>query len=182
MIDCGFERRLESAMMSVVGTGQVGAGVNMAIRCSALGEIGLFDEALDGGTSTLSGGDQEFFYRTLARGYRIVYEPKALVWHKHRREWNALRHTIFGYGVGLSAWWTKTLFAKKEITLLFWGPVWFFQYNLGNLIRSLFRRSGCVPMDLARAEFWGAMIGPFRYLQSRRELDRQIKRSPAVGG
>ena len=179
----GFERRtFDSATMSVVGTGQVGAGVNMAIRCSTLGEIGLFDEALDGGTPTLSGGDQEFFYRTLARGYRIVYEPKALVWHKHRREWKALRHTIFGYGVGLYAWWTKTLFVEKELTLLYWGTLWFFQHNLGNLIRSLIRRSGCIPLDLAWAEFWGSVIGPFRYLQSRRALDRQIGQSSVGGG
>ena len=179
----GFTRRVfDSAMMSVVGTGQVGAGVNMAIRCSALGEIGLFDEALDGGTMTLSGGDQEFYYRTLARGYRIVYEPKALVWHKHRREWEALRHTIFGYGVGLYAWWTKTLIVQKELTLLYWGTVWFCQHILGNLMRSLLRRSGCVPLDLAWAELWGAVIGPFRYLRSSRALNRQIRQSPAVGG
>jgi len=178
----GFERRaFDSATVSVVGAGQVGAGVNMAIRCSALGEIGLFDEALDGGTPTLSGGDQEFFYRTLARGYRIIYEPKALVWHKHRREWESLRHTVFGYGVGLYAWWAKTLFVEKELALLFWGPMWFFQHNLRNLICSLFRRSECVPLDLAWAELWGAVIGPFRYLRSRRALDRQIRKSSGGG-
>lgn len=175
----GYERlTFDSATLSVVGTGRVGAGVNMAIRCSTLREIGLFDEALDGGTPTLSGGDQEFFYRTLARGYRIIYEPKALVWHKHRREWTALRHTIYGYGVGLYAWWTKTLFVEKELTLLFWGTRWFLQHNLGNILRSLFRRLDCVPLDLAWAELWGSIVGPFRYLHSRRALRRQIRCSP----
>lgn len=169
----GFEQRsFDSTCMSVVGTGQVGAGVNMAIRRSALSEIGYFDEALDGGTPTLSGGDQEFFYRALAHGYRIIYEPRALVWHKHRREWKALRQTIFGYGVGLFAWWSKTLFVEKEFTLLYWATVWFIQHHLGNLLRSVLRRPGCVPLDLAWAEMWGAVIGPYRYLRSRRALQQ----------
>jgi GT2 family glycosyltransferase len=173
----GFERKFfDSLRMSVVGAGQVGAGVNMAIRRSALGEIGLFDEALDGGTPTLSGGDQEFFYRVMAHGYRIVYDPRALVWHKHRREWNALRQTILGYGVGLYAWWSKALFVEKEFSLLYWGTMWFIQRNLGNLIRSVIRRPGCVPLDLVWAELCGAVIGPYRYLRSRRMQKRESRR------
>ena len=49
-------------------------------------------------------------------------------------------------------------------------------------MRSLLRRSGCVPLDLVWAELWGAVIGPFRYLRSSRALNRQIRQSPAVGG
>jgi cellulose synthase/poly-beta-1,6-N-acetylglucosamine synthase-like glycosyltransferase len=165
----GFERRsFEAQHMSILGAGQVGAGVNMALRKSALGEIGTFDEALDGGTPTLSGGDQEFFYRVLAHGYRIVYEPGAVVRHRHRREWEELRRTLFGYGVGLYAWWARALWIEGEWTTLFWGLRWFVQQQVGNLLRAFLHRPGHIPLDLAWAEFWGALAGPVRYLRSRR--------------
>ncbi len=134
----GFVRKVfDLNTISPLAAGGVGAGVNMAIRRSALEEIGMFDELLDGGTSTLSGGDQEFFYRTLARGFRIVYEPKAVVHHKHRRDRQALRHTIYGYGVGLFAWWTRALLIEREFSLLLAAPSWFLQHHVRHLLRSL---------------------------------------------
>jgi glycosyltransferase involved in cell wall biosynthesis len=174
----GYSRKcFDSGTTGPLASGRVGAGVNMAIRRNLLDEIGMFDEALDGGTITLSGGDQEFFYRTLARGYRIVYEPAAVVRHKHRRDWKALRHTIYGYGVGLFAWWTCALLKEKELTLLIIAPTWFLQHHVRELLRSLFRRHHCVPLDLAWAEFCGALIGPWRYLWARHQARQQLQAS-----
>lgn len=181
----GYVRRVyEASLNSVLGSGQVGAGVNMAIRREALREIGLFDETLDGGTLTMSGGDQEFFYRVMAHGFRIVYEPAALVWHRHRRTWSELQQTLFGYGVGLYAWWTRALVLEKETTVLYWGSRWFVGHILGGLLRSLLKRPGSRPFDLALAEFNGAIRGPWRYFLSRRRLgkmpqieDRSLERS-----
>ncbi len=166
-------KKFDATNVDIRGTGQLGAGVNMAIRRSAVEEIGLFDEALDGGTLSRSGGDQEFFYRTLVRGYRIVYEPAALVWHRHRREWDVLRQTIYGYGVGVFAWWTRALLVEKELTLLKRAPLWFLDFHVRNLVRSLLRRPGRLPFDLALAEFRGALAGPLSYLRARRRLRRQ---------
>ena len=172
----GFVRRsFDACNMNILATGVVGAGANVAIRRSAVDEIGPFDEALDGGTLARSGGDQEFFYRTLARGYRIVYEPGALVWHRHRREWDALRRTVYGYGVGVFAWWTRALLKEGELTLLKKAPGWFWHHHVRNLARSLLRRPGCVPLDLAWAEFRGALAGPGSYLRARRSLQRQAR-------
>jgi len=170
----GFVRReFDIGSQDPLASGQVGAGVNMAIRRSAIEEVGWFDEALDGGTLTRSGGDQELFYRVLIRGHRIVYEPRALVWHQHRREWDALRRTLYGYGVGVFAWWTRALFVERELTVLKRGPVWFWQHHTCNLLRALFRRPDHVPLDLAWAEFWGALAGPGSYLRARRKVARQ---------
>jgi GT2 family glycosyltransferase len=172
----GFVRgSFDASHVDVLATGRVGAGVNMAVRRSAAEKIGLFDEALDGGTPSHSGGDQEFFYRALARGYRIVYEPAALVWHRHRREWDALRRTIYGYGVGVFAWWTRALLIERELTLLKKAPSWFLQYHVRNLVRSLLRRPNHIPFDLSLAEFLGALVGPVSYLRSRRLLQKQIQ-------
>jgi hypothetical protein len=45
----------------------------------------------------------------ILRGGRIVYEPRALCWHEHRKDGDALRGQGFGYGVGFSAIVTKAL-------------------------------------------------------------------------
>jgi glycosyltransferase involved in cell wall biosynthesis len=172
----GFVRReFDIGNHNPLASGQVGAGVNMAIRRSAIEEVGWFDEALDGGTLTRSGGDQEFFYRVLCRGYRIVYEPRALVWHQHRREWDALRRTVYGYGVGVFAWWTRALLVEREWAVLKWGPAWFWQYHTRNLVEALFRRPDHVPLDLAWAEFRGAIAGPGSYLRARRQAAQASK-------
>jgi GT2 family glycosyltransferase len=168
----GFERQtFDSTSKHPLAAGAVGAGVNMAIRRDfAMNHIGLFDEALDCGTPALTGGDQEFFYRVLERGYRIVYDPAALVWHKHRRDWESLRKTLYSYGAGVYAWWTRALLVEGEWTLLKAGPRWFWQHHVGQFVRALLRRPGHVPYDLALAELRGALTGPGRYLKSRRWL------------
>jgi GT2 family glycosyltransferase len=166
----GFERKtFDTATMNPLAAGLVGASVNMAVRRSALAEIGLFDEALGPGTPACSGEDHEYFYRTLTRGFRIVYDPTALVWHRHRREWDSLRRTIFGYGVGVFAWWTRALVVEHELLLLKLGPRWFWQHHVRQLVKALLRRPGHIPLDLAWAEFSGALAGPSRYFQSRRK-------------
>jgi GT2 family glycosyltransferase len=175
----GFVREVyEADTLPPLAAGRVGAGVNMAIRRSAVEQIGLFDVALDGGTLARSGGDQEFFYRTLSRGFRIVYEPRALVWHKHRREWEALRNTLYGYGVGVFAWWTSALLNERETTLLWRAPRWFVEYHVRNLVRACIRRPGHVPLDLAWAEFRGAIVGPVNYLRARRRVARAGRAIP----
>jgi hypothetical protein len=35
-------------------------------------------------------------------------------------------------------------------------------------MRSLLRSTGSPPLDLAAAELWGALMGPYAYLKSRR--------------
>jgi hypothetical protein len=45
----------------------------------------------------------------ILRGGRLVYEPRALCWHEHRKDGDALRGQAFGYGVGFSAIVTKAL-------------------------------------------------------------------------
>ena len=170
----GYVRqRFDASTLNILATGQVGAGVNMAVRRSAMGEIGYFDEALDAGTPTLSGGDQEFFYRTLAAGYRIIYDPAALVWHRHRRTWEELRFTLYGYGVGVYAWWTRTLLTEGEWTVLYRATKWFLEHYGRNLIGSFLKRSDRMPIDLAWAELRGALVGPLRYLQSRQRIERR---------
>ncbi len=171
----GFLRReFDSSNLSPVAAGNVGAGVNMAIRKSVLSEVGLFDEALDGGMPTCSGGDQEFFYRVLLNGYRIVYEPKALVWHRHRENYQNLKNTIYGYGVGVYAWWTRALFYEREFKMLYFAPLWFANYHLKNLAKAIFSTANKIETELAFLEAIGALTGPFKYFKALRRLKKNV--------
>ncbi len=149
--------------------GRVGAGANMALRKNILELVGPFDEALDGGTPTRSGGDTEIFSRILNMGYRVVYEPTALCWHRHRRTLEELQKTLYGYGVGVYAFWTSCLL-KGELSVFRLAWNWFSHDQLRRLVRSLLFRPDRFPINLILTELRGCIAGPFAYLLSRRRL------------
>lgn len=167
----GFKRTVfHSFNHNPMAAGHVGAGVNMALRRSVLEYIGQFDEALDVGTPTYSGGDNELFSRILAAGYRIVYDPAALSWHCHRRTWEELRQTLYGYGVGVYAAWTRSLLQEGELSVIKIALSWFCKTQFPALIRSLFHRPHRVPLNLLLSELLGCAVGPWAYFSSRKRL------------
>ncbi|OUL28417.1 glycoside hydrolase family 2 [Nostoc sp. T09] len=167
----GFRRNVfDSNRHNPLATGRVGAGANMALRRSVLDLVGSFDEALDAGTITRSGGDHEMFARILVAGYRIVYEPTAVSWHRHRRTWEELRQTFYGYGVGVYSLFTRHLLFEREFSILQIALAWFWHDQLPALVRSLLGRPSSVPLDLILAELQGCLAGPWAYISSRRKL------------
>ncbi|MBV9338236.1 MAG: glycosyltransferase family 2 protein [Solirubrobacterales bacterium] len=86
-----------------------GAGANMAFRRDAIERIGRFDCALGTGTATLAGEDTAAFSALLLAGGTIVYQPSAIVHHRHRRDYAALERVMLGYGRGLSAYYASML-------------------------------------------------------------------------
>jgi glycosyltransferase involved in cell wall biosynthesis len=81
---------------SGAATWELGAGVNMCIRRTALEEVGDFDVRLGPGAAGCS-DDSELWYRILAAGYRCQYEPSAVVEHVHRRDLGGLRQQVRAY-------------------------------------------------------------------------------------
>jgi GT2 family glycosyltransferase len=81
-----------------------GVGANMAFRRELLNRLGGFDPALDVGTATRGGGDIEFFYRTVAAGYSLHYQPAAYVYHVHRRYRPALLQQVSDNGHSFPAY------------------------------------------------------------------------------
>jgi GT2 family glycosyltransferase len=75
---------------------RIGAGANMAFRRNVFSRIGLFDERLGAGASGCS-EDSEFWYRMLAAGMAIAYQPRAVVWHSHRVDRDAFRSQMKQY-------------------------------------------------------------------------------------
>lgn len=158
-----------------LSTGQVGAGANMAVRKDVQQAVGLFDEALDAGTPTQSGGDHEFFSRILLAGYHIVYEPQALSWHRHRRTMQETIAAIKGYGTGVYAYWTKLLVTERELGVLKLPYGWFIHVQLPHIIRSLLGTPNSLPLRLLFAELEGCILGPWKYFSSRRQVTKKRK-------
>jgi GT2 family glycosyltransferase len=167
----GFQRIVfDQNNLNPLTIGNIGAGVNMAVRRQLIDELGGFDEALDAGTPMYSGGEAELFIRVLSRDHRIVYDPDALNWHRRRRSREELRQTVYGYGVGIYAFWAQKLIVDKEFSVVFLAVKWFFQDQLPALLRSLLGRPDHKPMDLILLELKGCIVGPWAYLCSRHQL------------
>jgi GT2 family glycosyltransferase len=65
-----------------------GVTANLFAPRRAFSEVGPFNDRLQ------SSGDLEWCGRALARGFRIVYEPRAEVWHPVRRNWRELAQKL----------------------------------------------------------------------------------------
>jgi glycosyltransferase involved in cell wall biosynthesis len=171
----GFRRRVfDGAHDNPLAVGRVGAGANMAVRKAFVERLGGFDESLDAGTPTRSGGDHDLFIRILAAGARIVYDPAAVSWHRHRRTAAELIDTIHGYGVGVYAMLTRHL-ARRELGALKLAWQWLRGSQLPALWRAL-RRPTDVPAALPIAELRGCFAGPFAYAASRRRVRQERAR------
>lgn len=80
-----------------------GHGANMGLTRRTYQRIGGFDNLLAAGGALRSWPERDLGYRILLRGGRIVYTPKALVYHRHWRGWEELRRTYRNYGIGTGA-------------------------------------------------------------------------------
>jgi len=87
----------------------LGSGCNMALKNSVVHQLNGFDEDLDTGSLLPGGGDLDLFYRLLRAGYQLVYEPRMIVHHLHRRTTAGLHQQLRGYHKSLSAFLIKTL-------------------------------------------------------------------------
>jgi GT2 family glycosyltransferase len=163
-----------------VPTWDIGATANAAIRASAFRHpgIGLFDEALGAGTPAPVGEDTYLFYRVLAAGFRVVYEPAAVVWHRHRREMSELHAQIFGYSAGHVAYhlttWRRDGDRRGLLRVLVELPL----HDL-RLLARVVRRRAPYPVEMVLAEVAGHLAGPFAYWRAARRA-RRLGRSPAL--
>jgi GT2 family glycosyltransferase len=150
-------------------TALFGTGANMAYRRSLFNRIGYFDPAMDVGTATNGGGDLDMFFRVLHEGYMLVYEPSAIVRHRHRRDYASLRTQIANNGVGFSAYLVRSALAypnERFAIIRFWLSR-LRRWHLPRLMKSL-KGMEPFPRDLILAELWGYLIGLGRYPKAQR--------------
>ncbi len=88
--------------------GMFGAGANLSVSRSVAMRLGGFDDALDTGPPLPGGGDTDLMHRVLRGGWALVYEPAAVVFHRHRRDGDGLRRQYDSWGRSVMAFATKT--------------------------------------------------------------------------
>ena len=180
----GFERRVFDATQDPpesplypYNSGQFGSGANMAFRTGVLRELGGFAVDLGAGTPAHGGEDLDVFMRTVTAGHTIVYEPAALMWHRHRRSLAALRRQMFRYGIGLSATVTRWVLQDRRtaVAILRRLPAGLV-YLLSPGSDKNRSKTTTFPRLLTALELGGVLLGPLAYLRSRRHVRRVLMR------
>jgi GT2 family glycosyltransferase len=143
-----------------------GAGASMAFKANLLRTIGGFDPALGTQGLVQSGEDIAAYFKILMQGYDVVYEPAALVYHKNRREYEALYQQIYHYGIGATAYLTKNLLEHPQLVIDLFTKV---PYDLFMSTRSFKKKQPSIiyPKELAAMSRKGMLRGPFIYLKGR---------------
>jgi len=138
----------------------IGLGNNMAFRREIFNEVGYFDERLGRGTPSEAGEEIDIFYRILKAGKTIIYDPRAIVFHKHRQTTREIIDAIYSCGTGVAA------FLKKHMKA---GDLRAFIYYVGRLINlSIASLSYCLTSEKIAANFTmvelkGWIDGLFKY-------------------
>jgi hypothetical protein len=145
----------------------------MAFRRRVLIQLGGFDEALDTGAPLPGGGDLDIFYRLLRAGNILVQEPQFLIRHQHRREYSALRHQMYTWGLGMMAYAAKNHCQDRAHRAQFRCMIlgWFRETSKMLVTTALGRRYWRI--DLAWSELWGGIVGVCgEYGRSKRRIAR----------
>ncbi len=158
----------------------LGGTANAAFRASIFRhpEIGLWEELLGAGVPAGGGEDIYQFYRILQAGFVHAYEPRAWVWHRHRRELPALRRQLFNYSCGVIAHHLMTLGNYRDYRLLATLALLPAYYSKRILWRLLGRRT--YPIPLVLLEILGHSLGGWSLWRSRQHLRRHGRSSPTV--
>jgi glycosyltransferase involved in cell wall biosynthesis len=93
----------EAAVLHADTPGSLGHSASLAVRRSALVEIGGFDEQLGAGARFQSAPEVDLFDRLFAAGHVGRYEPAARAWHDQWRGRADKVHLDWRYGVGTGA-------------------------------------------------------------------------------
>ena len=150
-----------------------GTGACVAFRREALARIGGFDVALGPGTPARAAADLLAMTMVLLAGYRIAYEPAALMRHDHRRDLDGLRRQMEGYGVGLTAYYAAVLRHRPSVLPELIGLM---PTGVGYLRRKANFRRTTAPLDLLeglkRRHRWSMLMGPVAYMRGVRKQAR----------
>ncbi len=160
-----------------------GTGGNMAFRRRALLEVGGFDIALGAGSPTMGSEDTRIFSELLNAGATVVYQPTAVTFHFHRRTIDELERQMFGYGVGLTAFYVSLIVSQPRLV----GKIIrLIPHALHDVWKPNGLRSGHLPEDfparLQQANRRGLLVGPGRYLSERIRIGRTRRSSVPSGG
>jgi hypothetical protein len=163
----GFRRRtFDASTHDPLLSWYAGAGVSMALRRAVTEQVGEFDEALDAGTPTQAGGDTDMLRRILKAGFRIVYDPAALNWHRHRRTASELERQLLGYEVAAFAIFCRATLFEGDLGAMS-RAAWELRGSVRTLIRAVKQQAGRPALNRILARIYAALSGPGLYLYAR---------------
>ncbi len=148
--------------------GIFGASNNAAFRRESFLRRGGFDLALGPATPAYSAEDLDAFLAVILDGKTIVYEPRAMVRHEHRREYGDLYWQVFTYSAGSSALLTKWALTRRSVgaelarRLPAVLPAALLHRHRGGADAGV----GAYPSQLRWLERMGYLYGPIAYLRS----------------
>lgn len=170
----GFARRqvqrAELTDEQLLRASAFGVGANMAFRRAVFADVRPFDPALGAGTASGGGGDVELLHRLVARGHTLVYEPAALVWHLHRRDFGSLRRLTFDNGRSFACYlytcWRNRTVSRNAIARFF-----LLTWVGGGIVRRVVRPKRD-RRHLALLELLGVALSPYYYRAARAQARR----------
>ncbi|WP_051970682.1 glycosyltransferase family 2 protein [Kitasatospora azatica] len=157
--------------------GRFGSGANMAFHTELLRRIGGFDPVIGTGTRALGGEDLLSLFRVVASGSTLAYQPESIVWHRHRRNPEALPVQAFNYGAGLAAYVIAAVLAEPRLL-----PALLRRLPRGIAYALSRARIDPAPEGewsrrLSLLELQGLLYGPVGYLRSRYRARQLPQRS-----
>ncbi len=150
-----------------VPTWEIGATANFAIRKKVFESEGInyFIPHLGAGMPAGVGEDTFLFYQMLKNNMRIIYDPSAFLFHKHRNTFKSLTKQIFSYSKGHVGYHLETLFKEGDFRAL---VRIFIELPLAHAQRIYLRLTGksSYTLLLLALEIFGNMLGPYAYAAS----------------
>jgi len=180
----GWQRRVfhiskPTGALFPFAAGEFGSGACTALRRDVANKIGGFAVELGAGTRARGGEDLDLYVRVLLAGHSIVYDPAAILWHRHPDHPQHLRSEIFSYGIGLSAMMTKQLMDGHTRAILQRVPA-AVRFLRDPDSRKNVRKGSAYPREFDWIERAGFLAGPFAYLASRL-AEQRLRSSRAAG-
>lgn len=154
--------------------GAFGSGASVGFWTDAVRELGGFDEALGAGTPAHGGEDLAMQMNVVLSGKHLVYEPRSVVWHRHRATEKEWQRQLFWYGAGLSAAMLRQALSSPRhlLALVRRFPAGIRHMTSKDSVRQA-NRSSSYPRKLVVTEWLGILVGPFALLRSVVERSRR---------
>lgn len=100
-----------------INTDVLAAG-HMAMYRSTIESVGSFDERLGAGSRFAAAEDNDYGFRLLEAGFRIVYWPQAVIYHRAWRSNKDYFPMRWSYGRGKGGFYAK--YSSREDAFMFW--------------------------------------------------------------
>ena len=112
--------------------------------------------------------------RVLHEGHALVYEPAAVVWHRHRRERADLEWQIGTWGTALYSYLVRSALVYREcrVAIARFGLWWFWERYCLPLARWTLFMEPKLDVVLLATELRGVFPGLFRYRQAQAQAAR----------